>query len=221
MFLFAWRWTQFLCISKHSSNLYFQFTLSFFFSVFYLMPYSFISVTFAQENITCLFSFFFFFYLSMFHLSSLIFTLVCHYSLPFSLCSFFNFLAHPFFCLLRQWNTHWSIIFLLTLLHKSSTNFKTGLFTFGVFKIFLRLIFRDIEACGHIMASLGTCMQHLKTLIGWCEPGELFPREPHSPEELFKQAENINMYCFYGRLLGFQVLPPHKRMFIKFFICER
>ncbi|XP_067012042.2 hormone-sensitive lipase isoform X2 [Anabrus simplex] len=63
---------------------------------------------------------------------------------------------------------------------------------------------REVEACGHVMASLGTCMHHLHTLLTWSKPGELFPSESHSPEELLKQAESINMYCFYGRCLGFQ-----------------
>lgn len=66
-------------------------------------------------------------------------------------------------------------------------------------------IFREIEACGHVMASLGTCLQHLKTLLSWSDSGDLFPAELHSPEELLLQAENINQYCFYGRCLGFQV----------------
>lgn len=55
------------------------------------------------------------------------------------------------------------------------------------------------------MASLGTCLQHLVTLIDWSESGNLFPDDKHSPAELLARAQNINQYCFYGRCLGFQV----------------
>jgi len=48
-------------------------------------------------------------------------------------------------------------------------------------------------------------MTHLQTLVTWSKEGQLFPDEQHSPEELLKHAETINMYCFYGRCLGFQV----------------
>lgn len=66
-------------------------------------------------------------------------------------------------------------------------------------------IFREVESCGQLLASLGTCLHHLHTLLGWAPPGELFPTELHTPEELFAQADTINQYCFYGRCLGFQV----------------
>jgi hypothetical protein len=59
------------------------------------------------------------------------------------------------------------------------------------------------------LASLCTCLQHIKTLYLWQEPAEdehtLF-RENHTAQELLNQAENINQYCFYGRCLGFQVI---------------
>jgi hypothetical protein len=41
--------------------------------------------------------------------------------------------------------------------------------------------------------------------MSWSKEGQLFPDEQHSPEELLKHAEGINIYCFYGRCLGFQV----------------
>ena len=68
-----------------------------------------------------------------------------------------------------------------------------------------------MEACSQLLASLCTCLQHMKTLYSWREPMEngqysLFPSEEHSPQELLNQAENINQYCFYGRCLGFQVI---------------
>jgi hypothetical protein len=64
---------------------------------------------------------------------------------------------------------------------------------------------REVEACSHLLASLGTCMTHLQTLISWSTEGQLFPDEQHSAEDLLKHVEGINMYCFYGRCLGFQV----------------
>ncbi|OXU23851.1 hypothetical protein TSAR_010329 [Trichomalopsis sarcophagae] len=68
---------------------------------------------------------------------------------------------------------------------------------------------REMEACSQLLASLSTCLGHMKTLYSWREPMEdghysLFPSEEHSPQELLNQAENINQYCFYGRCLGFQ-----------------
>lgn len=74
-----------------------------------------------------------------------------------------------------------------------------------------------MEACSHVLASLGVCLQHLTTLVTWSEPGDLFPDEKHSPAELLARAQNINQYCFYGRCLGFQVNnkipwpPKHSR----------
>jgi hormone-sensitive lipase len=68
------------------------------------------------------------------------------------------------------------------------------------------LVFREVEACSHVLASLGTCLEHLVTLIDWSETGNLFPDDKHSPAELLARAQNINQYCFYGRCLGFQVI---------------
>nr|CAD7441136.1 unnamed protein product [Timema bartmani] len=63
---------------------------------------------------------------------------------------------------------------------------------------------REVEACSQVMASLGSCLRLLTTMLSWSSPGELFCEEKHSAEELLKHAETINMYCFYGRCLGFQ-----------------
>lgn len=63
---------------------------------------------------------------------------------------------------------------------------------------------RKIESCGQVLASLGTVARHMHTLLSWSPPGELFPSDKHSPEELLRQAENVNMYCFYGYCLGLQ-----------------
>ncbi|KAG8212792.1 hypothetical protein J437_LFUL019762, partial [Ladona fulva] len=71
---------------------------------------------------------------------------------------------------------------------------------------------REVEACNHVLASLGTCLQHLKTLISWSAYGSLFPDESHSPNELLTKAENINQYCFYGRCLGFQFCASMRKV---------
>ncbi|KAL7292247.1 hypothetical protein TKK_0014193 [Trichogramma kaykai] len=68
---------------------------------------------------------------------------------------------------------------------------------------------KEIEAYSQLLASLGTCLQHMKTLYSWREQTEdgsysLFPSDEHSPQELLNQAENINQYCFYGRCIAFQ-----------------
>ncbi|XP_049949476.1 hormone-sensitive lipase isoform X4 [Schistocerca serialis cubense] len=63
---------------------------------------------------------------------------------------------------------------------------------------------RKVESCGQVLASLGTVARHIHTLLSWSPPGELFPADKHSPEELLRQAENVNMYCFYGYCLGLQ-----------------
>ncbi|KAJ8719717.1 hypothetical protein PYW08_011892 [Mythimna loreyi] len=78
---------------------------------------------------------------------------------------------------------------------------------------------KEVESCGQLLASLGTCLHHLHTLLSWAPPGELFPTEPHTPEELFAQADTINQYCFYGRCLGFQFLPSMRGILKGISIC--
>ncbi|XP_024937022.1 hormone-sensitive lipase isoform X2 [Cephus cinctus] len=83
---------------------------------------------------------------------------------------------------------------------------------------------REIETCSQLLASLCTCLQHLKTLYSWSEPMEndrpsLFPSDDHSPQELLNQAENINQYCFYGRCLGFQFCDSMKRILKTISVC--
>ncbi|CAG9583322.1 unnamed protein product [Danaus chrysippus] len=78
---------------------------------------------------------------------------------------------------------------------------------------------KEVESSGQLLASLGTCLHHLQTLLSWAPPGELFPTEPHSPEELFSQADTINQYCFYGRCLGFQFLPSMRNILKGISIC--
>ncbi|XP_058807221.1 hormone-sensitive lipase isoform X2 [Phymastichus coffea] len=68
---------------------------------------------------------------------------------------------------------------------------------------------REIEACSQLLATLGTCLQHTKTLYSWREIMEdgqysLFPSEEFRPQELLNQTENINQCSFYGRCIGFQ-----------------
>ena len=69
--------------------------------------------------------------------------------------------------------------------------------------------YREIEACSQLLASLSTCLHHLKTLYEWSQEWpdgkkNLFSSDDHSPQELLSKAENVNQYCFYGRCLGFQ-----------------
>lgn len=78
---------------------------------------------------------------------------------------------------------------------------------------------KEVESCGQLLASLGTCLHHLHTLLAWAPQGELFPRDPHTPEELFAQADTINQYCFYGRCLGFQFLPSMRGILKGISIC--
>lgn len=63
---------------------------------------------------------------------------------------------------------------------------------------------REIESANHLLASLCTCLRLLLIIKSWCDPGELFPEEEHTPEDLLKAVPPINQYCFYGRCLGFQ-----------------
>ncbi|XP_011148929.1 hormone-sensitive lipase isoform X2 [Harpegnathos saltator] len=69
---------------------------------------------------------------------------------------------------------------------------------------------REVEACSQLLASLYTCLQHLKTLYTWSteviSDGKLslFPTENHTIQELLSKTGDVNQYCFYGRCLGFQ-----------------
>lgn len=55
-----------------------------------------------------------------------------------------------------------------------------------------------------MLAALITFLNHLLTLHSWCEPGNLFPIQQHSPEDILERARTINQFAFYGRCLGFQ-----------------
>ncbi|XP_012267079.2 hormone-sensitive lipase isoform X2 [Athalia rosae] len=76
---------------------------------------------------------------------------------------------------------------------------------------------REVEACLQLLASLCTCLQHLKTLYSWNttmvnDRPSLFTPEGHSPQELLDRTESINQYSFYGRCLGFQFCDSMKRV---------
>lgn len=94
-----------------------------------------------------------------------------------------------------------SVLFQKSLLTKYRFFFVLGC----VLILCLLFIFREIESCAHLFASLSSCFDHLVTLISWNNEGELFPKEDHTPEEILAQSDTINQYCFYGRCLGFQV----------------
>ncbi|KAG7199201.1 hypothetical protein KM043_018074 [Ampulex compressa] len=83
---------------------------------------------------------------------------------------------------------------------------------------------RELEAWSQLLASLCTCLQHLKTLNSWGEQlpdgkKSLFASSNHSPQELLDQAEDINLYCFYGRCLGFQFHDSLKRVLKTLLVC--
>ncbi|XP_033232111.1 hormone-sensitive lipase [Belonocnema kinseyi] len=65
---------------------------------------------------------------------------------------------------------------------------------------------KEIEVCAQLLASLFTCLQHLRTLYSWSQGNGKEPSlfSNHSPQELLNQAEAVNQYCFYGRAIGFQ-----------------
>lgn len=67
------------------------------------------------------------------------------------------------------------------------------------------IVFREIESCAHLFASLDACFSHLEKLVTVSEKGDLFPKDDYPQEEILLSSENINQYCFYGRCLGFQV----------------
>ncbi|XP_065352400.1 hormone-sensitive lipase [Cloeon dipterum] len=76
---------------------------------------------------------------------------------------------------------------------------------------------KEVEACSHVLASLGTCLEHLVTYIDLSETGNLFPDDKHSPAELLAKTTNINQICFYGRCLGFQFCESMRKALQ--FIC--
>ena len=63
---------------------------------------------------------------------------------------------------------------------------------------------REIDAWSDVLSALATMLGHLETLRSWSEPGNLYPHDYHSPEDLLLQAEGINQFCFYGRCIAFQ-----------------
>ncbi|KAJ8937288.1 hypothetical protein NQ318_020338 [Aromia moschata] len=71
---------------------------------------------------------------------------------------------------------------------------------------------KDVECCSHLLTSLDGCLTHLQTLLTWCDKGNLFVREEHTPEELLKKYGEINQHCFYGRNLGFQYCDSLKNI---------
>ncbi|XP_046431471.1 hormone-sensitive lipase isoform X1 [Neodiprion fabricii] len=83
---------------------------------------------------------------------------------------------------------------------------------------------REVEACLQLLASLCTCLQHLKTLYLWSdtpvnEKPSLFSSDSHSPQELLDQTESVNQYSFYGRCLGFQFCDSIKRVLKTISLC--
>ncbi|KYM79854.1 Hormone-sensitive lipase [Atta colombica] len=87
---------------------------------------------------------------------------------------------------------------------------------------------KEIEACSQLLASLFTCLQHLKTMYSWStevmNDGKLslYPLEQYNTQELLNSAQNVNQYCFYGRCLGFQFCDSLKHVLktLSFFMAS-
>lgn len=69
---------------------------------------------------------------------------------------------------------------------------------------------KEVEVCAQLIASLGVCIKHVKTIKSWCKNGDLFPQENVSPDDIWTRTQDINQYCFYGRNLGFQFCDSMK-----------
>ncbi|CAK9823814.1 Hormone-sensitive lipase [Anthophora retusa] len=83
---------------------------------------------------------------------------------------------------------------------------------------------REIEACSQLLASLCTCLEHLKTLYSWSEhisdgKPSLFIDNTHNPHEILNKIGSINQYCFYGRCLGFQFHDNLKPILKTILVC--
>ncbi|XP_054014133.1 hormone-sensitive lipase [Hylaeus anthracinus] len=83
---------------------------------------------------------------------------------------------------------------------------------------------REIEACLQLIASLCTCLEHLKTLYSWSEETNdgkpsLFINHEHNLHEILHEVDSINQYCFYGRCLGFQFHDNLKPILKTILVC--
>ncbi|XP_030747220.1 hormone-sensitive lipase isoform X2 [Sitophilus oryzae] len=70
---------------------------------------------------------------------------------------------------------------------------------------------KELESCAQLMSSLCTCFKHLETMMSWSEDGNIFS-ENRSMEDMISVCQNVNQYCFYGRLLGFQFCDSLKNV---------
>jgi hormone-sensitive lipase len=64
-------------------------------------------------------------------------------------------------------------------------------------------VFREVEACNHVLAAMITFFNHLLMLHSWSENGNLFPVQEQKPEDILERARTVNQSAFYGRCLGF------------------
>lgn len=55
------------------------------------------------------------------------------------------------------------------------------------------------------MSALVLCLENLRLLIGWSEPGMLFSGNDTAALELMMKIEPSKLCPFYGRCLAFQV----------------
>ena len=66
---------------------------------------------------------------------------------------------------------------------------------------------KDLECYVETLGQLVACLTYLKHLMAYCNDGELFMNEDNVVgDSLLLQLEMINIDCFYGRCLGFQVV---------------
>lgn len=64
--------------------------------------------------------------------------------------------------------------------------------------------FRHLHSYSELLHTLQTCFRCLEKILSWSSADDLFTDGGHTFREVFAQ-EKINLHCFYGRCMGFQV----------------
>lgn len=67
------------------------------------------------------------------------------------------------------------------------------------------LLFREIEACNDLLASLCSGFGEALKVKAMCELGKLLPDGEHKAIGLFNMSAEVNQHSFYGRCIGFHV----------------
>ncbi|CAG0903634.1 unnamed protein product [Cyprideis torosa] len=73
---------------------------------------------------------------------------------------------------------------------------------------------REVDCWSQVISTLKTMLGHMEKVFSWSDHGNLYPHDYHAPEELLKEAESINQYCFYGRAAAFQFCPSMRRALV-------